>query len=255
MAWNQNQQTYKVIFLVGDAPAHMDYQDDVKYPATMAVAQSKGIIVNTIQAGQDPATTANWQQLARLGNGYYFQVEQTGNAVAIATPFDKKLAQLSTRMDDTRLYYGNKQEKTKQKRKISATTKLRKLASEESLARRAAFNVAPSGKTNFLGNGELVDAISSGRVDLSSIANEDLPASIQAMKPDQQKIVIREKARQRDILEREIKVLAEKRNNYLKQEVKQTEGIKDSLDAKIYSAIRTQAGGKGLIYDDDSAKY
>ena len=95
MGWSQDQKTYKVIFLVGDAPAHMDYQDDVKYPETMAIAQQKGIIINTIQAGQDTATTANWQRVASLGNGNYFQVEQAGNAVAIATPFDKKLAQLS----------------------------------------------------------------------------------------------------------------------------------------------------------------
>ncbi len=38
MAWNRDQQTYKVIFLVGDAPAHMDYQDDVKYPETVTTA-------------------------------------------------------------------------------------------------------------------------------------------------------------------------------------------------------------------------
>lgn len=255
MAWSQDQQTYKVIFLVGDAPAHMDYQDDVKYPETIAAAQKNGIIINTIQAGQDSATTANWKQLASLGNGSYFQVEQAGNAVAIATPFDKKMATLSARMDKTRLFYGNKQEKTKQKRKVAATTKLHKQASEESLARRATFNAASSGKSNFLGNGELIDAISSGRVELSSIANENLPESIQAMKPEQQQIIIREKAKERDILEKELKVLAKKRNNYLKQEVKKAGGKKDSLDAKIYSAIRSQSVKKGLVYDDDSAKY
>jgi hypothetical protein len=255
MAWSHDQQTYKVIFLVGDAPAHMDYQDEVKYPQTMAVAQNKGIIINTIQAGQDPATTANWQQLANLGNGEYFQVEQSGNAIAIATPFDKKMAQLSAKMDDTRLYYGNKLEKAKQKRKVVAIMKLNNQASEKSLARRAMFNATPSGKTNFLGNGELIDAISNGRIDLTSIANEDLPASIQAMKPEQQKIIIREKAKERDILESEIKVLAEKRNNYLKQEIKKAGGKKDSLDVKIYSAIRSQSVNKGLIYNDDSAKY
>lgn len=255
MAWSQDQQTYKVIFLVGDAPAHMDYQDDVKYPETLAVAQNKGIIINTIQAGQDRATTANWQQLASLGNGSYFQVEQAGNAVAITTPFDKKMATLSARMDDTRLYFGNKQEKAKQKSKVAATTKLNKQASEESLARRAMFNSAISGKTNFLGDGELIDAISSGRVELSSIAKEDLPASIQAMKPEQQKIIIRNKAKERDILGREIKVLAEKRNNYLQQKVEEAGGKKESLDAKIYQTLRKQAAKKGMIYNEDSAKY
>lgn len=255
MGWSQDQQTYKVIFLVGDAPAHMDYQDDVKYPETMAIAHKKGIIINTIQAGQDTATTTTWQRVASLGNGTYFQVEQAGNAVAIASPFDKKLARLSAKLDDTRLYYGNEKDKAKQARKVAAATKLHKEASDESRARRATFNAAASGKNNFLGEGELVDAISSGRVDLSSIANEDLPASIQAMTPKKQEIFIRGKAKERDQLEQEISLLVEERDDYLKKEVAKAGGKKDSLDAKIYSSIRAQAKPKGIIYDESNAKY
>ncbi|MBL1320105.1 MAG: VWA domain-containing protein, partial [Methylophaga sp.] len=164
MTWSQDQNTYKVIFLVGDAPAHMDYQDDVKYPETIKVAKTKGIIINTIQAGQDSATTANWQQMASLANGDYFQVEQSGNAIAIATPFDKKMAALSKELDDTRLYYGDREQKEKQASKLVATAKLHALASDESRARRAEFNSTDSGKTNFLGENELVDAIVSGDV-------------------------------------------------------------------------------------------
>ena len=255
MSWSQDQQTYKVVFLVGDAPAHMDYQDEMKYPEIMAIAKHKGIIINTIQAGIDSQTTRNWQQIASLGNGDYFQVEQAGNAVAITSPFDKKMANLSEQLDDTRLYYGDEEDKAKQASKVAAATKLHKEASDESRARRAEFNSAPSGKENFLGDGELVDAISSGRVDLSTIKNEHLPASIQAMPIEQQAVVIRQKAQQRDALEQEMKVLAEKRNDYLKKEVAEAGGKKDSLDAQIFGSIRSQAKEKGLVYDMDSAKY
>lgn len=254
MTWSQDQNTYKVVFLVGDAPAHMDYQDDVKYPETIKVAKTKGII-NTIQAGQDSATTANWQQMASLANGDYFQVEQSGNAVAIATPFDRKMAILSKELDDTRLYFGNKEEKAKQASKVAATIKLHEEASDESRARRAEFNAAPSGKDNFLGEGELVDAITSGNVDLASIKNEDLPESIQALPMEEQAIVIKEKAAARDNLQQEMKVLAEKRNDFLKKQVEAEGGKKDSLDAKIFSSIQAQAKDKGLVYDDDSARY
>ena len=40
-SWSQDDSTYKVIFLVGDAPPHMDYQDDVKYPQTVAARREK----------------------------------------------------------------------------------------------------------------------------------------------------------------------------------------------------------------------
>ncbi len=255
MAWSQDQQTYKVVFLIGDAPAHMDYQDELKYPEIMALAKENGIIINAIQAGSDNQTTRNWQQIASLGAGDYFQVEQEGNAVAIASPFDKKMAELSARLDNTRLYYGNKEEKVKQASKVAAAKKLHKEASDEARARRAEFNAAPSGKTNFLGDGELIDAISSGRVELSSIKNEDLPESIQALPVKEQQFLLKQKAQERDLLEQEMKVLAEKRNDYLKIEVGKAGGKKDSLDAKIFGSIRSQAKVKGLLYDSDSAKY
>src|SRR5688572_9896051 len=36
LSWSQDPSTYKVVFLVGDAPPHMDYQDDVKYSQVVA---------------------------------------------------------------------------------------------------------------------------------------------------------------------------------------------------------------------------
>ena len=255
MQWNDDQQTYKVVFLVGDAPAHMDYQNDVKYPETMALAKQKGIIINTIQAGNDAATTANWQQMASLGNGDYFQVEQSGNAVAIATPFDKKLAELSKKLDDTRLYFGNKDDKEKQALKLSATKKLHEEASETSRARRATYNATKSGKANFLGDNELVDAISSGRIDLKDIPEEELPAPIQSMTTDEQTAYIAEEAKQRKEIGQDLKILAKKREDYLRKKVEDDGGARDSFDTKLYGSITAQAKEKGLIYDDDSAKY
>jgi Mg-chelatase subunit ChlD len=255
MPWSQDQNIYKVVFLVGDAPAHMDYQDDIKYPETIKVAKTKGIIINTIQAGQDSATTADWQQMASLANGDYLQVEQSGNAIAIATPFDKKMAALSKELDDTRLYYGDREQKAKQADKVVATAKLHEKASDESRARRAEFNTTTSGKANFLGENELVDAIVSGDVDLASIKNEDLPESIQAMPIEEQAIFIRQKAEKRDNLEAEMKSLAKKRNEYLRERIEEDGGRENSFDDKIFGSIMSQAKEKGLVYDKYNAKY
>jgi len=214
MSWSQDDNTYKVVFLVGDAPAHMDYQDDIKYPETLKLALGKGIKINAIQCGSDTSTTSNWQQIASLGQGAYFQVEQAGSAIAIATPFDRELAKLSATLDDTRLYFGNKEEKERQQNK-----KLQLESSDESLARRATFNSSKSGEDNFLGEGELVDAITSGRVALSTIDKDNLPAAMQSMVPEEQKNLIEAKAKQRTELRQDIQQLAEKRDNYLKKEV------------------------------------
>jgi len=255
MSWSQHKQAYKVVFLVGDAPPHMDYQDDVKYPESLALARKKNIVVNTIQSGFHSNTTIGWQKIAQLGQGKYFQVGQAGNAVAISTPFDEKIAKLSKKLDDTRLYYGDKEEKAKQKLKLAATEKLHESASVESRARRATFNASKSGDANFLGKGELIDDVTSGRVDLSSIDKDMLPAPMKAMSGAQQKAVITETADRRNRLQSEISKLADKRSSYLKKKVNESGGAKDSLDEKIYSTVREQAGKLGMMYEAEAPGY
>ena len=255
MSWSQDSGTYRTVFLVGDAPPHMDYQDDVKYPVTLSAAKQKGIVVNAIQCGQISDTTPSWQQIARLGDGHYFRVEQAGSAVAIATPFDDKIAKLSEKLDDTRLYYGTGEDKIKQQRKVAAAEKLHAASSVESRARRAAFNASKSGAANFLGEGELVDDVSSGRVDLSSIDRDKLPAPMQAMAPKEQAAIISETAERRNELKRQISELTEKRSTYLDRKVKEAGGARDSLDDKIYRAVREQAGRLGLTYEADAPAY
>jgi hypothetical protein len=255
ISWSTDNNVYKVAFLVGDAPPHMDYHNDVKYPVTLAVAAKKGIVVNAIQSGQHQYTRPAWQEIASLGQGEYFQVEDSGNAVAIATPFDENLSRLAAELEDTRLYYGDAETKVVQKAKLDANARLRKELSAQALARRDTFNATASGKANLLGESELVDAITSGRVALDAIEEENLPASLQAMAPEEQMEVITEQAQRRDQLKQEIRKLSESRSNFIKEKVAAEGGADDSLDEKIYSAVKDQAASVGLTYESDSASY
>ena len=255
ISWSKNESVYKVAFLIGDAPPHMDYNNDVKFPATLERAKQKGIIVNTIQSGQSQSTAPVWQNIAQLGSGEYFQVENSGNAVAVETPFDKKLSELAASLEGTRLYYGDEEAKQSQKRKNEATSKLHDELSEAALARRATYNATASGKTNFLGKGELVDAISSGRVELDDIDKDDLPASLQALAPEKQMAIISDQARRRDKIKNDINKLSESRSNYIRQEITALGGASESLDEKIFGAVKEQAKLKGLIYESEEASY
>ena len=255
MSWSQDSEVYKVVFLVGDAPPHMDYPDDVKYPATVAAALQRGILVNAIQCGQNGQTTHQWQQIAQLGKGSYFQVEQAGSALALASPYDEKLAELSAELDDTRLYYGSKEKREQKQRKIAAAEKLHAAASVESRARRAAYNASPSGKDNLLGEGELIDDLDSGRVDLSAIETDRLPQSMQAMAPEQQQKLITGTAGRRKELQRQIEDLSEQRAAFLRDKVEEIGGAKASLDHKIYATVREQAEKKGIHYLSDAPTY
>ena len=248
MAWSQDDNTYKVVFLVGDAPPHMDYQDDVKYPQTLSLAAAKGIIVNTIQCGEETETRHRWQQIAAISHGSYFSVDQAGSAVAITTPFDADLARLSAELDATRLYYGTPEVKARQHMKVGATDELHARASEATQARRAAFNASAAGVVNAIGDNELVADVASGRVDIAKVEVDKLPEPLQALSVDERKTLVAKKADERVELQKQIKLLADKREEYAAVKIAEAGGAKASLDDKIYSAVKEQAKDKGLTY-------
>lgn len=255
VSWSKDSNVYRVAFLIGDAPPHMDYANDVKYPATLALAKQKGIIVNTIQSGKNSSATPAWQSIAALGNGDYFQVESSGNAIAVNTPFDKKLSELSASLEGTRLYFGNEADKKTQKNKLDAGSKLHKELSKAALARRATYNATASGKSNFLGDGELVEAITSGKISLDEIEAEQMPESMQAMAPEEQLEVIKKQAKKRKAIKQEIAELSQSRSEFIKDKIVELGGAENSLDAKIYSAVKEQTKSFGLAYESKDASY
>jgi len=252
ISWGQEDQAYQVIFLVGDAPPHMDY-NEVRYPEVVASAAEKGIVVNTIQCGDMAMTVEPWTQIAALSNGRFFQVEQAGGAVAFTTPFDEEIAELSARLDDTRLYYGTEEEKNKMHGKVAATVKLNEGASVASRARRGTFNASVGGRANLLGENELVAAIESGEVDLDELEEDELPETLKPMAPAEQEAFVAELVAERQDLQRKIQDLSKDRNTYLETKVEEAGGMKSSLDQKLYDAVKEQAGVAGLEYEDGPA--
>ena len=129
------------------------------------------------------------------------------------------------------------------------------VASVESRARRATFNASKSGETNLLGGNELVDDVSSGRVDFDSIEKQDLPEPLQAMPAAAAKEKVRQVAAKRQKLQREIQELAQQRRDFLSEKVEEAGGAADSLDARIYGAVREQAAARGLEYEAAEPAY
>ena len=249
ISWSQGEQAYQAIFLVGDAPPHMDY-NEVQYPEIVASALEKGIVVNTIQCGEVPMTVEPWTQIASLGNGEFFQVEQAGGAVAFTTPFDEDIAELSAELDGTRLYYGTEEEKERMRSKVAATDKLTAASSSAALARRGEFNASEGGRSNFLGDNELVAAVAGAVVKLDELEDDALPEPMQEMAPEEREAYVEGFAQRRADLQREIRSLSEQRAQYLEKKVEEAGGLASSLDQKLYDAVKEQAGEAGLEYRD-----
>ena len=249
--WSDNVHTYRVVFLVGDAPPHIDYQNDIPYAKSCQMAAKRDIIINTIQCGNMPQTTPIWREIAQMGEGQYFRVAQTGSAVLYDTPYDKEIAGLSRDLDATRVYYGAPEELEKMEERKKKADTIYEAAAPSALAKRAIFNAQKSGAKNFLGSQELIHDLETGTVDLDGLKKEDLPSELRGMSKTELKEHLAAQRKRRKELQSKIEGLAKKRQSFIEENVRaeKSKGAK-SLDAKIYGCIRTQAAEKEILYKD-----
>ena len=168
----------------------------------------------------------------------------------ISTPFDDDLAKLSAELEDTRFYFGNKEEKAKQRRRLEAGDKLRMASSPAVLARRAKFNSSASGKRNFLGDGELIAELEADSIELEAIPAADLPEEIQGLDENQKRDFVKKASEKRKNLLGRMRALSESRSDYIATQVKDVDDLDESLDNQIYDAVKEQAAKKGLVYEE-----
>jgi hypothetical protein len=93
----------------------------------------------------------------------------------------------------------------------------------------------------------------SGSIALNDIEEDALPAALKPMARAEQEAFVAELAEDRADLQRQIQELSQDRDSYLAKKVDAAGGLKDSLDQKIYNAVKEQAGKAGLKYEDGPA--
>jgi len=250
LSWSrQSKDTYKVIFLVGDSPPHMDYEQDVLYPDTCKSAVGHGIYINTIQCGNNTDTTPIWSDIAKKAEGRYFRVEQDGSAILASTPFDAELAELSRELDETLLYYGTKDEKQALLRRKAVGGDMMAEAAPAAAASRAVFNASEAGAKNLFGKQELVDDVTNGRLALADLDEEALPEPMQKMTPEERKAHIEKMAGKREETQAKIAELAKKRQGHIEKQMRESNlDAKQTLDHAVFDCIKEQAGKQGIEY-------
>lgn len=246
--WSRDPAAYRVIFLVGDAPPHMDYQDDIRYAESCRLAIERDIVINTIQCGAIAETTPVWRRIAHLAEGRYFQVEQSGGAVLYDTPYDERIAALSAKLDATRIYYGDKAQIAAMEDRKREAEAIYDAAAPAAVAKRTIFNASGAGSKNFLGSQELVADVTDGGIDLANVEKAALPEDLQAMSLGEREAYVAGRAAERRALQEKITELGKKRQAFIADRVKEAGGGEKSLDAQLYRCIQTQAEKKEIRY-------
>jgi Mg-chelatase subunit ChlD len=249
--WSDNKKTLKLIFLVGDAPPHMDYKDDVKYQDTCKLAVTQDIIINTVQCGRDAQCTKFWKEICMLAEGSYVQIDQQGGPiVTVATPYDKELAEINRDLNRSTLVYGAPKAQSAAKGKL-ATSEAELTA--PAAADRASFNA----RVNAGGNAyDLLTNINKGTVKLEDLKKEELPPELQKLTLPEQKTYLRNLENRRKELSQKAIDLDKKRSDFItqKQAADVRNAAKDSFDGQVLNILQRQAGRVELRYGADQTK-
>jgi Mg-chelatase subunit ChlD len=239
--WSTDNKTLRIIFLVGDAPPHMDYKDDVKYPETCKKACEKGIIINTIQCGNDAECTKYWKDICLKAEGSYVAIPQDGGVVAVATPHDARLAEINAQLARSTVVFGDDAKRERDLRKADEAAKLPAPAAAD----RAGF----AGKEGKAASYDLLDAVKNKRVKLEDLKEDQLPAELKKLTLEERKTHLEKLDKQRTALQKEAVELDKKRSEFIQKKLAEDKkGGKDSFDNQVLEVLRKQAKKTGVDY-------
>jgi Mg-chelatase subunit ChlD len=223
----------QILFLVGDAPPHDDYQEVPSATLSASQAKAAGIVVNTIQCGSIGATTAPWRAIAQFGGGEYFAIAQDGGVKAIATPYDAELAQLGSAIGATYLAQGRHEERVAHEaRQAAAEQHVKAAAPAPALAERA-LNKALN--RSAYDSADLLQALDSGRLTLAGVPEAELPDSLRQLPAAQRPAKLAQLLAERQQLRERILALSRQRDAYLA-----AHAVKGGFDSAVTAALLRQ---------------
>jgi hypothetical protein len=249
IAWSADKGVLKIIFLVGDAPPHMGY-DEKKYPEICKEAVKKDLIINAVQCGNIGATAPIWREIAKSSEGEFVAIGQTGNMTVVEAPQDKEIAELNVRLGKTLVPVATGGRSWDDASgEVFTKQRASEKASASVTADRGAYNYS-GGRSVQVGKGgeiELLDGIANGSIKLADLKDDQLPPDMRKMTKEQREAYVSARQKERDEVRAKIAELNKARSAYLEEAQKKRVAAgapKDAFDAKVSEIVDRQAEAK-----------
>ena len=244
LPWSKSNGDIKAIFIAGNEPFT---QGPVPYQAAIAMAKQKGIVINTIHAGNiQQGANSGWQSGALLAGGEYMAIDHNHKIAHINAPQDKNIAILNEKLNKTYVPYGAKGYEKAQRQKAEDTKS--NLISQALLSKRAAAKASSMYDNS---SWDLVDALETGKVKMDNIKEKELPAELQQMSKDKRKQYLQEKVEERKKLKSEISKLSAERSKYVAEKRKEAaEPAVATVNEAVTQAIKKQGEAKNYKFSN-----
>lgn len=242
LRWDDDDNNLKLIYIAGNEPFD---QGKVNYKTSVHLAKSKGIIVNTIFCGdRETGIKSYWKDGADIAGGNYLSIDHNMHVQHIEAPQDAEITQLGIELNNTYLAYGTagKDKKAEQKKQDSnAMHKSKAVAADRSISKASAHYK----NTEW----DIVDAASSGKVDLGKMDKDQLPAEMQNMNTKEREAYVKKMEKKREELKARINKLSEQRKIYIQNKQKENQSG-TTLDSAIIKSVREQAKKKSFEFKE-----
>lgn len=245
LQWSADPQVLRVIFLVGDARPHMDYADDVKYPASCTLANERGILINTLQCGRLRGTETIWRDIASRTNGTYAAILQSGGSIRIETPYDAEINRLNRELDATIVLYGSPAEQANAARNTSMLASL----SSEAVADRSGYLNKSDRSAVVVGGGDLIAELLNDRLSLETIEVTKLDPKLQALSAAERQAYLATKLDQRRTLQARLLELTARRDAAVARQLEALSGDEGALELKAFKVLEEQATAQGFNFE------
>lgn len=238
--WDGNEKSMKLIYIAGNEPFN---QGKIDYKEVISKAKNKNIYTNTIYCGsREEGIQGLWQNGATTGGGKYFNIDSDKKVLYIETPYDIRISECNTKLNDTYIYYGNRGSEYKMKQITQD-----KNAEVQSVSNLVERTVSKSKKNAY--KNEHWDLVDKAEEDDSFIANikaSELPDELKGKSKEEIKKAVSIKSAEREKIQREIDELSKKRQTYIDTEMKKRgTDESDDLGKAIETSIQELAKKNG----------
>ena len=236
VSWTQGS-ALRLIFLVGDAPPHLDYQDGFDYRRHVREARQLGIGVETVQCGANAETEVAWREIASMGDGHYAQIDGQGGMPVRVTAADAELARLNAELAATVVAGGSSREQAASRDRLEA-----RKAMPAAMATEAAGYFARADK---LADKDMVDmpVAEQKKALAQATANAAAPAPLVGKSEAEAVAYLKDQKAKRDKVQARIVELSKERDAELAKAPQ-----KDAFDEKVVGALKEKAAAKGIQY-------
>lgn len=234
LSWGTGQSDMKLIYIAGNEPFN---QGGVNYKEAVSGALAKNIYINTIYCGAGlEGINSFWKDGADRGQGKYFNIDADARVRFIETPYDKEIAECNERINSTYIEYGAAG-RDKKMNQLQQDANAKMLSQGNAIER----SVSKSKKVYKNDSWDLVDRVKADSTALAGIKTDDLPQDLRVINRADLKRIVAQKGQERDSTQKQIAVLAKKRQAYIDEEMKKTKNsddIGEVIKASIYAVAK-----------------